>query len=129
MLTRLLVALLAVQSPCTQIEIDHCLDMNLVVETVDPAWDTLPRIAVTVTSRDKDHTVDRRSTNRAGIACFSVPGQTEYDITATAPGVRESANAESAGRIGRPHGTASRPEACGWNGEERAAPPRCCCGC
>jgi hypothetical protein len=121
MLSRLLVALLAAQSPCTQ-QTDPCREATLIVETVGPLWDTLPGIEVTVTSRDKTRTVYRQITNAEGNACFSVPPVSAYDIDATSSGGFKKARLKKV-RIGSGFVTDLAPGQSLAEGTVKNAPP------
>ncbi len=62
---------------------------TLLVEVVDPVWDTLPGVTVTVipsADRKKRYTA---TTDEDGIARFSVPKNAEYQIEAALTGFKK----------------------------------------
>ena len=79
---------------------------TLLVEVVDPVQFTLPGVTVTVTSRANPKQHFTGTTDKDGIARFSVPNQAEYEIEAVLVGFKKGR--EKSVWVGEMHRTDSK---------------------
>src|SRR5688500_12693134 len=87
MLCALLIGVLAVQEPTPVAPIS--LTATLLVEVVDPVWATLPGVTVTVIPRANRNKRYTATTDKDGVARFSVPKDAEYEIEAAVSGFKK----------------------------------------